>query len=515
MPKALIKILILLVAAGLVCFIVLLFINTRMEIPEIKDLGNPHLNEIRKNYHVFDSSPLKDKQIFILSKENGDSIEARYYDIICMLDIFKKEGFLTNDEYFQQKDSFWICYSNFFLAQCKCLFSQDEWTEPQRDFVRGKVKSLESEYFNKENNGHGDIVHRLDEATKTCNDYEKAERLIWDTEYCSLSSAKDKINRAKELVDAGRLSNCGRLSSALADYPNAMGNACYDKIGKLHARLSNWNSYSMKSTLDTYDNFCSLCSEYEDTTSGNLFGNSHPKDISNLKVEALNYKNKACDEKCVLTVNDYSKTCNSSWSSSAGQCTYNVKTDHPDGYSVQDLSSWFRVMNKYKNSFTISYDKNSKTDNRKDWFTVSAGNKKVKVNITQAGEKSESAYIRDVSVAHNVYENGEKGMNVTVYFTANNCYGKKLAISLYYYFNNGNALKDYNGQYKTTDGNVAVSGNYTPWQSSVSASKTIFMPYDELHMGTGKCDLKFNVLIWDGNTQLCRSSSYTYFTFTK
>lgn len=498
MPKTLIKILILLVAAGLVCFIVLLFYNTQMKIPEIKDFGNPHLNEIRKSRHAFDSMPLN-KQAFILSKD--DEIEERYYDIICMLDVFKNEGFLTDEEYRQQKDSFWTCYSNFFLSQCECLFSQDEWSSSQREFVKNKIKSLES--FD-EKDMHSNIVHKLDETAQTCKDYEDAENLIRNIEYYSLWSAKDRINKAAELKADGRLSNCNRLSSALANYPDSMGNACYNKITRLYDRLSNWRSYSMQSTLDTYETFCSLCNEYEGTSSGHLFGENHPKNISKLKTEALNYKNTACNTKCKLTVNNYSEECSSSWSSAAGECTYNVYTDHPNGYKVQGLSSWFRVKYYKKNSFTISYDKNSKTVERNDWFTVKAGNKKVKVNITQAEQKS--ANIHNVSMEQDVYVNGKKGMNVTVNFTANNCAGKMLKISLYYYLNSGTALRDYNGQYKT----VTATGYYTPQQLFVSASKTIFMPYDELHMRKGKYTLKFNVIIWDGNTQLCRSSDYAF-----
>ncbi len=216
-----------------------------------------------------------------------------------------------------------------------------------------------------------------------------------------------------------------------------------------------------------------------------------------------------------LLVND-KKVVDSNLSAASGQITYKVNTD-ADSYEVTSLSSWFKVIAQGTDSFTISYEGNPKRTVRTDWFKVKAEGMEVKINLTQTAQKI-TGEIDDVTVEHNVFKDGVKGMKILVDFSVRNMKGVDGSCAVYFYYENGNRIVDKNQKFKTTDGQAATHTAIKPkYDSTVYTDLEIFMPYNELEVGPGKHNLKFYCKIWEYSSSLAdfvAQSQYYSFTLT-
>lgn len=127
-----------------------------------------------------------------------------------------------------------------------------------------------------------------------------------------------------------------------------------------------------------------------------------------------------------------------------------------------------------------------------------------------------TAEVEETWVDHSVYENDVKGMRIHVRFSINGSKGEPCTATIYFYFQSGKALKDFNGRYKTVGGNVSAYEKFTPrFENSEYADFQIFMPYAELHMETGEFELKYLVEIHNKNGRSLGESKYYPFTFTR
>lgn len=217
-----------------------------------------------------------------------------------------------------------------------------------------------------------------------------------------------------------------------------------------------------------------------------------------------------------LLVND-KKVVDSNLSAASGQITYKVATD-ADSYEVTSLSSWFKVIAQGTESFTISYEENPKRTERTDWFKVKAEGMEVKINLTQAAQKI-TGQIEDVTVEHDVYEDGVKGMKIHLKFSVQKMKGILGRCVAYMYYEDGTPLKDTNGSYRTTDGQCSFGKDFTPsYDSSTFNDFVIFVPLTELEAGKGKHNMKFSCTVWekssDNSNSIARSDYYS-FTLTK
>lgn len=107
-------------------------------------------------------------------------------------------------------------------------------------------------------------------------------------------------------------------------------------------------------------------------------------------------------------------------------------------------------------------------------------------------------------------------MRIHVKFNVNNFKGAAGTVNAYFYTKSGNPLKDTNGSYYTTSGNVSTWGNFQPrYVNATYNDYTLFMPYNELHL-RGKHSLKFNIQIFATSTGnvLSPSSDWVSFTYT-
>ena len=123
--------------------------------------------------------------------------------------------------------------------------------------------------------------------------------------------------------------------------------------------------------------------------------------------------------------------------------------------------------------------------------------------------------IHKVWVDHNQFENGVKGMRIHVKFTVHNFKGRKGSVFAYFYKKNEDTLKDSNGRYCTTEGQVSVGKNFTPrFVNSTFNDFKLFIPNHELHV-RGKHNLKFMVQIFnmDTSTALSGWSDWVHFWY--
>jgi hypothetical protein len=136
-----------------------------------------------------------------------------------------------------------------------------------------------------------------------------------------------------------------------------------------------------------------------------------------------------------------------------------------------------------------------------------------------------------IGVRHNVIVNQKKGMRIYPAFEVSNAKEIELSVNAYFYFSSGQVLKDNDGEFCTTDGNVSVGKTITPccvttiynsndpydaYRTNVTLDVLdIFIPYDELHLAKNRNhQLKFLVQIFNQNNNVA-ASGWVYFDVKK
>ena len=175
------------------------------------------------------------------------------------------------------------------------------------------------------------------------------------------------------------------------------------------------------------------------------------------------------------------------------------------------------------NTITLRVDENYSGDERTDYFTVVAGDKDVRINITQAG--GPSAEVNRVWVEHNIQRTGYNSvmgpwgwqqvpytynvMRIHVDFDVENMKGKTIRVCAFFYDEDGDKMRASNNNYRTSDGQVSVQDKTTPrYESSNYSDFTMEIPYSAITKG----DNKFVIQIQDNNGEYLGESDYEYFT---
>lgn len=176
------------------------------------------------------------------------------------------------------------------------------------------------------------------------------------------------------------------------------------------------------------------------------------------------------------------------------------------------------------NTITLRVDENYSGDERTDYFIVVAGDKDVRINITQAG--GPSAEVNSVWVEHNVERtvfnsvfNPYFGwqqvpstynvMRIHVDFDVENMKGKTIRVCAFFYDEDGDKMRASNTNYRTSDGQVTVQDKATPrYESSNYSDFTMEIPYSAITKGKNK----FVIQIQDNNGEYLGESDYEYFT---
>jgi hypothetical protein len=113
-----------------------------------------------------------------------------------------------------------------------------------------------------------------------------------------------------------------------------------------------------------------------------------------------------------------------------------------------------------------------------------------------------SATVERVWVDYNVRREGRDGMLIHVKFTVNNMKGVDSYMAVLFQRKNGTKLTTTNSSYASKEGQVAVYRSMMPgFDKTVYQDLDVFIPYDELRLGTGVYDLQMDIdlLYKDGN----------------
>lgn len=136
---------------------------------------------------------------------------------------------------------------------------------------------------------------------------------------------------------------------------------------------------------------------------------------------------------------------------------------------------------------------------------------------TSTNTSSRTGTIESIWVDYDQWQDGQKGMLIHTKFVVDGMLGRTGRCVAYFYFENGDPLKDFNENYRTVDGKVSVGDDFEPrYESTRFSDFKLFMPYDELHMASGSYELKFYVLVYDKVTEEdLAESDWQHFTFSK
>jgi hypothetical protein len=134
-------------------------------------------------------------------------------------------------------------------------------------------------------------------------------------------------------------------------------------------------------------------------------------------------------------------------------------------------------------------------------------------------DKKYGAEITNIRVDHGRKKNNQKGMLIHSKVIVDGCKGKKIRVSAYFSSKDGTALRDFDGEFKTSNGKVSVGKTATAsYASSRWNDFALFIPNAQLHMPKGKHNLKFHITVWDmsGSPATKLGSSEPYgFQYTK
>ena len=208
------------------------------------------------------------------------------------------------------------------------------------------------------------------------------------------------------------------------------------------------------------------------------------------------------------------KTATSSNYSGEGETeTFYISTD-ASSWSTWGVPTWCEITEKTNGSFTLRCKPN-RGARRTDYMKIKTDNHEVRIDITQEG--GDAAVIDRVWVDFDVYNGGQKGMMIHMDFVVYGLKDHRINPIAYFYFSNGDKLKDYDNSYRASDGHVCVSDtSNATYEDTRWSDYKLFMPYDQLHMASGKHELKFFIHINDKTTdEWIGMSDWVNFTFSK
>lgn len=206
-----------------------------------------------------------------------------------------------------------------------------------------------------------------------------------------------------------------------------------------------------------------------------------------------------------LTV-DGKMSVSTSFSENGGTEIFYVSTDANE-WTTWGIPSWCSVQNKTSSSFILRCEANTSRSERSDYMKIKAGNKEVRIDITQSGKKGPSAVINNLWVEHNVFNGMSKGMRIHINLTVNGMLGKTVKYCVFFYLNDNTTrlINMYGGHISSS-----ATGRAT-YESSAWSDWWIFVPYQWLYAAANRSnycsfdveiqDLNGNLLVRNANTQ--------------
>ena len=212
---------------------------------------------------------------------------------------------------------------------------------------------------------------------------------------------------------------------------------------------------------------------------------------------------------------------NVSFSHSGGKREIRVYTDGEWKIGVGTLS-WAHTSIS-DDTITIRVDENDSGYEQTDFFTVVAGDKEVRIDITQMG--GPAAEVNKITVEHNVQRTGYNSfigpfgpqqipysynaMRISVNFKVHNLMDETIRVCAFFYDEDGDELTTSNNQYRAPDGQVTVQrSDVSIFEHTKWTDFDLEIPYGVMRKG----DNKFQIEIQDSNGKTLTTSEYKYFS---
>jgi hypothetical protein len=130
---------------------------------------------------------------------------------------------------------------------------------------------------------------------------------------------------------------------------------------------------------------------------------------------------------------------------------------------------------------------------------------------------SATASFDKIWVDYDVTENGLKGMRIHVKFSVFHMKDVDSYLAIYFEKKDGEKLKTTNTNYRSKSGQVATYKSLNPGYDpeTVYEDLQLFMPYNELNLGTGRFDLKMDLDVIYKNGGLIKHLNYYDFWFSQ
>lgn len=124
--------------------------------------------------------------------------------------------------------------------------------------------------------------------------------------------------------------------------------------------------------------------------------------------------------------------------------------------------------------------------------------------VRQRDNRPQALFTAPLRLRHSVAHDGAVGIDILVDFDALSLAGQTATMAAYFYYDgpDNTPLHDFNQQYCTQDGVIAVGRRFTPDAPETAFRDfALFIPYEELHLATGaRYNLKLRVVIWNEAT---------------
>lgn len=196
--------------------------------------------------------------------------------------------------------------------------------------------------------------------------------------------------------------------------------------------------------------------------------------------------------------------------------TYEVTTDW-ETFEVSGLPDWIELYSQSDGSFSLRISSNNSIHERSGRVLVKAGGMTVPIYIDQ--EADENAVYGEIK---RTWENdalrgtgifATNGKEIHLEFDVWNLLGKDCEAVAFFEFSTGQRLDDTNGQYRSSDGQVAALTRFRPaYEWTTYHDLTLYIPYAEMHLAPGQHNLRYIVQIFSGPGELVCSTDYIYCT---
>lgn len=180
-----------------------------------------------------------------------------------------------------------------------------------------------------------------------------------------------------------------------------------------------------------------------------------------------------------------------------GSATIFVSTSDPD-WKIVDMPAWMRITKQTPESVTVSFGPNSAPGDRSAEFYIEGAGRQARINVVQP-TNGPTATLENVRIVENAVVDGDKGIEIHANIVVRNARNHRLQIVAWFYYETGNPLMDFDGKYRSGDGQVTVNRDVAISDDTVDLGDfVLFIPYEQLDIkDPGQTALEFDMGIYD------------------